>query len=268
MRHSPRGILWLAHAPTAGSQSGDNTNLGDYMSTSISARTCAGLLCLLLALSCAFLATSGQPAAAVSATTGTVIGRVTGPNGTAPPTTLMVAIYDTATNQPYPGVRVDAYGRFRVDGLAPGKYRFRIVDERNGVEQYAARWVGRAWTFARARSISVKSNTVTDTGTTPMRRGGSISGTVTAAHGAPLSAPTYVIGVDLQGSFIGVAQVRPDGTYAVGGFPTGRHTLQFSDNRMAIADQYWRGALTLTDAKVIHTYLGHTRYVRSLELLP
>lgn len=241
------------------------------MSTPISAHSRAGLLWLALAaLACAFLITnSALPATAVTPTTGSVTGKVTGPDGAPPPTTtLMVAIYDTATNQPYPGARVDAYGHFRVDGLAPGKYRFRIVDERNGAEQYAARWVGRADTFAHARSASVTSSAVTDIGTTPMRRGGSIRGTVTSALGTPPSTPTYVMGVDMKGNFIGIAGVKPDGSYVVGGFLTGKYTLRFTDNRMAIPDQYWRGALALTDAKAIHTRLGRTRHVRSLELLP
>lgn len=208
-------------------------------------------------------------AMAADTTTGSLVGHVTGPQDEVPPTaTLMVATFDAPDNQPHNAVRVDAAGNFRIDGLTPGEYRFRVSDERNGATQYAARWVGPAKTYARARAITVTGNESINVGSTAMRTGGSVSGVATGLHSAPLTTPTYVTGITMTGDFVGIAGVRADGSYVVGGFPTGKFTLLFSDNRVALKDQYWRGSLTLAGAHRIHTRLGRTHHVRTIGLIP
>jgi hypothetical protein len=156
-------------------------------------------------------------------------------------------------------------GAFTVSQLQAGIYRVEFVDID---EEYASEYNGNASTLAAAPNITVVSGRKSITNAT-LLRGGTMSGTLHASNGDPLSgmdvtAYRLVNGeletYGLTSDFGQNDQSNSAGQYLIGGLPAGTFRLRFDDfEGEKYGTEYFDGSSTLEDADNIAVTAGQDR---------
>ncbi|MFZ5479196.1 MAG: carboxypeptidase regulatory-like domain-containing protein [Myxococcota bacterium] len=145
---------------------------------------------------------------------GDLVGDVVGAEGGGVAEVIVVA-YDLRLN--YGDDTTGEGGNFRIAGLPAGRYRVRALapDEDPHVDRFA----GDTWDFCSSPLLTVEDTGDTSAGTVTLPLGGSLSGRVTDAAGAPV-AGGYVVGVGASERTALVSRIvttDDDGRYVVPG---------------------------------------------------
>jgi hypothetical protein len=132
----------------------------------------------------------------------------------------------------FQGGQTDATGHYRSEPLPPGSYKVQVSDCNDPV-LYVTEWFDNATSFDTAVALDLTSgNAVANA---QLARGGGIMGTVRAGTAASPGAP--IMGICAEASMPNGPQVDSqagtgsDGTYRLGGLPTGTYTVAFYDCR-------------------------------------
>lgn len=150
---------------------------------------------------------------------GSISGKVSDSGG-APLSGAWLMVYDANGNEVY-DTETDASGQYLAKGLPAGGYKIRFEGDRHGLVNS---FNGGAARLAEAPLLQL-SATLQLTGiNATLLPGGSISGTVTDAAGAPVPFAGIHI-FDLRGATIANAEADAAGRYQAGGIPAGSFKL-------------------------------------------
>ncbi len=146
-------------------------------------------------------------------------------------------VTDEATGLPLQGVNVAAFtpaggwvqsdatdsaGHYTVGGLHTGDYKVQFWHS-----SYVAEWWDDKTNFGAANTVAVVQGADTPGINAALAVGGSISGTVTdEATGLPLQG-VNVAAFSPTGGWVNSASTGADGTYTIGGLPTGDYKIRF-----------------------------------------
>lgn len=203
-------------------------------------------------------------------------------------------IRDADTNQPVPGVFVEAYssedervaydyadsnGVYVVEGLEAGDIRLQFADTYNSV--YFSEWYDDAETYALATPISIAPNQTIPNIDAAIQRGGELSGTVFTSGGMPITDTRVYVYTSTQSTYSieqDYISVSDQGQYRFDGLATGTYFLEFVPDsvwnsslgysvRQVWAPEYHDGKATLVDADGISVTAGQSTNVdATLEL--
>ena len=166
---------------------------------------------------------------AVMAAGGSISGAVTDASG-AP--LAGICVYAYTTSNTFGGFQTSAAdGTYVISGLAAGSYDVQFKDCNNigsyALQYYNATPAG-STSSSGATAVAVSAATTASGINAVMAAGGSISGAVTDASGAPL-ANICVYVFTGAGDFGGYATSATNGTYVISGLAAGSYDVQFSD---------------------------------------
>ena len=200
---------------------------------------------------------------AVMAAGGSISGAVTDASG-AP--LAGICVYAYTTSNTFGGFQTSAAdGTYVISGLAAGSYDVQFKDCNNigsyALQYYNATAAG-STSSSGATAVTVSAATTASGINAVMAAGGSISGAVTDASGAPL-ANICVYVFTGAGAFGGYATSATNGTYVISGLAAGSYDVQFTDCGSTSADyvtQYYNatsaGSLTQSGATAIAVSAG------------
>ena len=189
---------------------------------------------------------------------GQIAGRVTDAvTGTAI-ANVQVQIYDSSGSV-IASTQTGTTGGYSVTGVFPGTYTASFMPG-DSTSTLMSQWYGGAITSAGATSFAVTADQTTRGIDASLGRGGIVSGTVTAAtSGADLAGITVT--VYNNGTSLGSTTTRQDGTYAVGGIPTGSYTVGFvlpAGGTVNYLPQYYDNAASASSATSVAVAAGQT----------
>ncbi|KAA1425406.1 hypothetical protein FE697_006025 [Mumia zhuanghuii] len=221
------------------------------MTRTLIARLLLGVLLVLAPVGLA------SPPAQAAAPTGALAGTVVSPAG--PLTdTVWVSIYaweeETSTWR-HDGLYRSTNPTFTVSGLAPGSYKIRVgpTAERTGL---LSTFHPNALTVEDGETVDVVAGETTQLGTTTLRVGGTISGTVTLPDGVSADARVFASAsrrnADGETEPAGSAEIdRSTGRYTIVGLTDGHYIVQFGSNEYPISHQYYDRVYTKEMARPI-----------------
>ena len=189
---------------------------------------------------------------------GQIAGRVTDAvTGTAI-ANVQVQIYDSSGSV-IASTLTGTTGGYSVTGVLPGTYTASFTPG-DSTSTLMSQWYGGAITSAGATSFAVTADQTTRGIDASLGRGGIVSGTVTAAtSGADLAGITVT--VYNNGTSLGSTTTRQDGTYALGGIPTGSYTVGFAlpaGGTVNYLPQYYDNAASASSATSVAVAAGQT----------
>ncbi|MBT2552778.1 S-layer family protein [Arthrobacter sp. ISL-5] len=199
--------------------------------------------------------TEGQDHGGVNATLikgASVSGKVTAPAGVN--LSAVQAYLYTSDSYSYAGsADVRADGSYKFAGLAAGSYKVQFSAGSSGsLDQ----WYG-GLSFTEATPVPVADSQDLTLSDTPLAKGASISGKVTAPAGVELSAVTAsVYNADNFRSYAVNAQVQSDGTYKVTGLRAGNYKVQFAGYNTGALNQWYANATTMDSATTLPLTAG------------
>lgn len=213
---------------------------------------------ILLATLLVGIASALTVATPASAATGTTTGTVTGPAGAALVDGSQVSVIALTSDEDEAGrTTVAADGTYSLSGLTPGSYVIYFYD---GSHVYKALYSNQKQTFEDADTVTVTSGSTVANINAALSRTGSVSGTITAEGGAPLNqgADVWVSAQDLDGESWDWddAPVSNDGTYVLGGLPTGSYVLSFHDYSGTYAGEFYDNKPTFEAATRVPVTTG------------
>ena len=157
------------------------------------------------------------------------------------------------------GAETTAEGGYVLSGLTTGTYRleFSIPSGEHAFEYYEDEL-----SVEDARDIAVTSGTTTAGIDASLGIAGKISGTVTsAADGSPVAGVGINVyrgaGGQWQQVWVG-AESADDGTYTLGGLPSGAYRIEFFDWTGQFASEFYDGKPSLQSATVVSVKAGRT----------
>lgn len=157
---------------------------------------------------------------AMSATAGTISGRVTGGNVGVP---AWVYVYSTANQYSSIGyAHTDANGDYTVTDLAAGEYKVKFDADYNYIDE----WYNDKSDFDSADTVTVTASGAATDINAVLEFGGSISGKMTDAGGTGISG--YVEVYDSNQKRIAFEWTEANGEYTATGLPTGNHKVKFT----------------------------------------
>jgi hypothetical protein len=197
--------------------------------------------CILVAALLA-IAVTASPARAV--TTGDITGTVTNASaGSLANITVNAYVSDGSGgwNQ-QASTKTGAGGSYDLAGLPTGSYMLEFRDDNGG--SYATQFYNHASWFDTATPVAVTAGETTPNINVTLGVAGHITGTVKNASGAGLATITVnVSAVGLPGSYQFNTTTGADGTYNVGGMPTGSYVVTFDlgmgDSQDAVGKDYF-----------------------------
>ena len=162
---------------------------------------------------------------------GSISGTVTA--GGSPLAGICVNLSQPGGGFGFGNVGTGADGKYTITGLAAGDYLVSFSSNGfcpAGVQSnYATQWWDNQPTQETANTVSVSAGADTGSINAAMQPGGSISGTVSAAGGGPLSG--ICVGVsELDGFGITGTGTGADGTYTITGLAAGDYLVNFTSN--------------------------------------
>ncbi len=203
---------------------------------------------------------AGEKRTGVNATlaTGAVItGRVSVPNGTTiDDWTIRVSAYAEGQNW----VR-DAYvsrdGTYRLTGLRAGDYRLRFdADNASGLLD---EWYDDAGSYTSAQPVTVATGATRSGIDATLARGASLSGRVTVPSGSSPSDVSIQV-YDATQSTVAYANVAVNGTYSVGGLPSGSVRVYFSAmSPSSLQSEWWNDKPDFASATPVDLTPGQKR---------
>ena len=119
----------------------------------------------------------------------------------------------------------DPDGTYSISGLAPGDYRVSL--NHSSGQNYLDEWYDNKADFYSADIISLNRGGGASGKDAVLDAGGSISGTVTGSDTKAGLEGVQVRVLDGGYNFLGGTLTASDGTYSVGGLPTGQHFVEF-----------------------------------------
>ncbi|WP_181038463.1 S-layer family protein [Arthrobacter sp. ZGTC131] len=150
-------------------------------------------------------------------------------------------------------VDVAADGSYNFAGLAAGSYKVQFAAGTSGALD---QWYG-GLSHSAATTVPVSDSQDLALSDTPLVKGATISGNVTAPAGVNLSAVTArVYNADNFRASAVTAQVRADGTYRVTGLRAGNYKVQFSGYDTGALTQWYASGTTMETATLLPLTAG------------
>ena len=204
------------------------------------------VLTLLLGLLASLCVLGAAAAPAQARATGAIAGTVTGPSGT-PLEGVLVIAYQTGqpagTWTPRGSTYTAADGSFAVGELATGAYRVGFFDQTTPVRTYAWEYYDSKPSLDAAADIQVVDGQTSGGRDAQLVAMGHITGTVRRTDGVALDNIEVEAVVPRQGGGwtpLGTDVTGGDGTYDIGGLPTGTYRVTFRDAGHAYLGSYVR----------------------------
>ncbi len=151
---------------------------------------------------------------------------------------LQVCLYsaDNAASPDRQCSEVKSDGTYLIKDLQPGDYRLLFESQYGEDSGFASQWFAGQASHQNANNVRISAGT-TATANVTMKKGSSISGTVTVPDGMDLLGGNGVLVqvVDVRGDVVGEASVDVEGRFRVGGLPGGSYTVR------AVTEPYWCG---------------------------
>lgn len=179
---------------------------------------------------------------------GSISGRVTDERGN--PLSYTGVSAEAGNQGEEEWANTDYDGNYTITGLAPGSYRVEFEGRDNG---YVPQYYKDGYYSDEYQPVQVTASATTGGVDAALSRGGSISGKVTDASGAPIS-DVEVLVYDKNGNEIYDASTEPDGSYSVGGLPTGSYKVRFMGYEQGYVETYYGGAARLAEAALVKVY--------------
>ena len=205
---------------------------------------------------------------AALATPGHISGTVTAETGGAPVADAWVEAYQWYSEgsdgwwEPLSSGRTASDGTYDVGGLPTGTYRVSFYDESG---TYLGECYDDATSVDFATDIPVTAGATTGSIDAALASAGHITGTVTAeVGGVPIADVAvsvykqYQDGIDSWWEEIRGTYTASDGTYDLGGLPTGTYRVGFRDSSGAMAFEYYDNATAVDAATDVPVTAGST----------
>ena len=198
-----------------------------------------------------------------------ITGTVTGPAG-APLSGVDVSAYafdDDA--QEWDAVRsasTSTNGAYELDRLPPGTYRLRF-DDRSG--DHVAEYWDDAPTVESATDITVGSGARVTGKNARLGAAGRITGTVTGSSGPLEDVEVAAYRLDAASgrwSYFAGAYSEANGSFDVGGLPTGAFKLRLRDYQNGHVGEWWNDKASMEEADTINVTAGATTSGRDASL--
>ena len=201
---------------------------------------------------------SGQTTSAINAQMvegGTITGAVTDTSGS-PLNRVCVYAWPPGGFSTVASSQTDASGHYTMVGVPPGPNNvdFRDCSGGNGIEQ---------WYSGKADRASADPVTVTGGATTPninaaLATGGSITGTVADAHGAPANSICVSARLTASSSSGSGGYTDQSGRYTIRGLPTGSYRVSFHDCNAGgdLLDAWYKNKSTFAAATPVAVTAG------------
>lgn len=157
-------------------------------------------------------------------------------SGTISPLSFAIVTIMPTGGQNVAGSTISFDGTFSVGGLAPGTYTVSINAQMSGFIPEII------------NGVSVSGTNTTDTGTTFLTPGGSITGTVRNSSLALLQNIVVMAFDAASGAYVGGDVSAEDGTYTVSGLATGSYKVQFLTCDNGYVSQWYNGQTTQGNA--------------------
>jgi 5-hydroxyisourate hydrolase-like protein (transthyretin family) len=168
---------------------------------------------------------------------GAIAGSVTDAASGRPVAGASVTVYDATGGERADGSTA-ADGTYHLGGLAAGSYRVRVEGPTSYLaDSYTSRWYG-GLTLASATSVSVTLAHTAGGVDVGLTGGGRVAGTVTrATTHTPVAGAT--VSVAYHGSTYAdwTATTAADGSYVVGGIPSGSYDVRFAAPSSNLTDE-------------------------------
>jgi uncharacterized protein (DUF2141 family) len=191
---------------------------------------------------------------------GSISGKVTDAGTQAGISGIYVRLYDgNGNNMPWNyQATTDADGRYVIGGLTSGAYRVCF-------DTYQTDYIGRCYNIQEYNSYNAANIPVTSPNDTPdisvaLTKGGSVSGTVTAAGGVGI-AGAWVELRDPQGYGVpgtSTAYTDASGAYTIRGVPAGTYTVWFNGGGSGYVGAWYRAPGETQSATQITVATGAT----------
>jgi hypothetical protein len=199
--------------------------------------------------------TEGQDHGGINATLvkgASISGKLTAPAGVNLPA-VQATLY-TSDSYSYAGsAQVAADGSYAFSGLAAGSYKVQFSGGSSGALE---QWYG-GLSYAEAAPVPVADSQDLALTDTPLVKGASISGKVTAPAGIDLSAITaYVYNADNFRAYGVAAQLQTDGTYKVAGLRAGNYKVAFRGYGSGALDQWYLNGSSMDTATALPLTAG------------
>jgi 5-hydroxyisourate hydrolase-like protein (transthyretin family) len=192
---------------------------------------------------------------------GKISGTVHAPDGS-PAAGIWVIAYRQYEKwwEPISGAETREDGTYVLGGLTTGTYRVEFFDPSG---EYAWEYYDNKVMVERATNIAVTTGTITPGIDATLGVAGKISGTVTSAtDGTPIEGAWVNVYRNNAGSWDWTwagAETGPDGSYTIGGLPSGVYRLEYWDWSGAYAGEFYDGKDTLRSATAVAVRAGSTR---------
>ncbi|WP_230118948.1 carboxypeptidase regulatory-like domain-containing protein [Arthrobacter sp. Bi83] len=181
-----------------------------------------------------------------------ISGKVTAPVGVN--LSAVQAYLYTSDSYSYAGsVQVTADGTYNFAGLAAGSYKVQFSPGTSGALD---QWYG-GLSYTEATPVPVTASQELTLSDTPLIRGASISGKVTAPAGVDLArVEASVYNADNFRAYPISAQVQADGTYKVAGLRAGNYKVQYSGYDSGALNQWYANGTTIDTATALPVTAG------------
>lgn len=181
---------------------------------------------------------------------GSVTGHVSVPDGQNPQSVSVVASPPGGAG----GVSalVDADGDYRLVGLPTGEYVVEFVAWESGL--MTEFWDG-ASSRAEATPVHVVVGEETAGIDAALELGGTLAGTVTVPAGHDVTQTSVFVSDDTTGVRT-YGYPAADGSYAVGGLPTGSYEVSFTSSDPDLVGEYWPGVYSWSAAQPVDVTRG------------
>lgn len=203
---------------------------------------------------------------------GRITGTVTSESDGAPLGNVWVTAYRQYPDGywgPWAGTVTAADGTYTLGGLEAGAYRIEFAHMSG---DYAYEYYRDASTLRKGQTIRVALGSVVSGIDAALGPAGKIAGTVVAARtGAPLGSVYVSVYRNEGGTWSQVmfgAETAPDGSYAVGGLPTGVYRVEFNDWSGEYTGEFYQNRPDLRSATAVAVRAGTTRSGIDAELDP
>jgi hypothetical protein len=179
---------------------------------------------------------------APAAGAGTITGTVT--HAAAPLEKVEVKVFDAKTEAFVGSASTNATGEYTAT-VSPGSYKVGFFPASGS--KFITQYYNKAFSLSTAEAVTVLEGKATEHINAELGEGGTISGTVTDAHGVPLA--NISVSASTETSSGGSAITLADGKYTLAGLAPGSYTVGFFPAfGLNFVPQYYNGAASFREA--------------------